>query len=314
MVRPGVPASWFRDPSLMSLATTWAPSAVKANAATPYRAISLRAPRPSGTKSLMVEARSEFFFVQAAGHRLRAQRIGAPSDGQPTLVFLHEGLGSIGQWRGVPEDLCRRTGLPGLVYERWGFGRSDRLVLPRPKDYMTREAQEALPEVLDACGIARPVLIGHSDGGSIALLYAAAFPQHAKACISIAAHVFVEDETIAGIRDVVARWEAGDLKERLARYHGENTDTMFQGWAEIWLSPAFRDWNIEACLPRIVCPTLIIQGEKDEHATLAQVEAIAGGIPGPTETYIVPGCGHNPHLEARQAMLERMAAFIATRV
>ena len=254
------------------------------------------------------------FFIEAAGHRLRAQRIGAvDGDDTPTLVFLHEGLGSIGQWRGVPEHLCRMTGLPGLVYERWGHGESDRLVLPRPKDYMTREAEAALPEVLAACGIAHPLLIGHSDGGSIALIYAACFPRTAVACISIAGHVFVEDETIAGIREVVARWDAGDLKDRLARYHGGNTETMFRGWAEIWLSSEFRDWNIESCLPGIVCPSLIVQGERDEHATLAQVEAIAHGVSGPAETYIIPNCGHSPHLEAREALLERLAAFIGER-
>ena len=259
------------------------------------------------------------FFIEAAGHRLRARRIGtrsrgADGDDGPTLVFLHEGLGSLGQWRGVPEDLCRLTGLPGLVYERWGFGQSDPLVLPRPRDYMTREAEDALPEVLTACGIARPLLVGHSDGGSIALLYAVAFPRMPVACVSIAAHVFVEDETVAGIREVVARWETGDLKTRLERYHGANTETMFRGWAETWLRADFRDWNIEAGLPRILCPTLIIQGERDEHATLAQVEAIAQGVSGPAETYIVPACGHSPHLEARAALLDRMAAFIGARV
>ena len=252
------------------------------------------------------------FFIEAAGHRLRAQRVGPAAGGDtPTLVFLHEGLGSLGQWRGVPEDLCRMTGLPGLVYERWGFGQSAPLVLPRPKDYMTREAEDALPAVLAACGIARPVLVGHSDGGSIALIYAAAFPQAPLACISIAAHVFVEEETLAGIRAVVARWEAGDLKARLARYHGANTETVFRGWAETWLDPGFRDWTIEAALPRILCPTLVVQGEGDEHATLAQVEAIAQGVSGPAETYVVPDCGHSPHLEARRDMLARMAAFIA---
>jgi len=255
------------------------------------------------------------FFLTAAGHRLRAQRLGAPAaEGAPALVFLHEGLGSIAQWRGVPEELCGATGLPGLVYERWGFGQSERLMLPRPKDYMSREAEEALPEVLATCGVARPLLIGHSDGGTIALLYAAAFPRQTVACISIAAHVFVEGETIAGIREVVARWDTGDLKARLARYHGDNTETMFRGWAETWIRPDFRDWNIEARLTGIVCPTLVIQGENDEHATLAQVDSIARGVSGPAETYVVPRCGHSPHLEARKAVLARMAEFIAAQI
>ncbi len=263
----------------------------------------------------MTDRPEDSFFVAAAGHRLRAQRLGRPADAAtPTLVFLHEGLGGIGQWRGVPEDLCRATGLPGLVYERWGFGQSDPLALPRPKDYMTIEAEQALPEILAACGIARPVLVGHSDGGSIALLHAAAFPRRVAACVTIAAHVFVEDETIAGIRAVVARWDGGDLKPRLARYHGDNTETMFRGWAETWLRPDFRNWNIVACLPRIICPTLVIQGENDEHATLAQVEAIARGVAGACETYIAPDCGHSPHLEARTPVLACIGDFISARV
>ena len=255
------------------------------------------------------------FFIEATGHRLCAQRVGAaPVPDQPTLVFLHEGLGSIRQWRGVPEDLCQRVGLPGLVYERWGFGQSDQVILPRPTEYMSREAEQALPEVLAACGTARPILVGHSDGGSIALLHAAAFPQQVLACLSIAAHVFVEDETIAGIREVAARWERGDLRQRLERYHGQNTEAMFRGWADTWLRPDFRDWNIEACLPKVRCPTLIIQGADDEHATLAQVEAIARGVSGPAETYVVPACGHSPHLEVREAVLARMAAFVQSYV
>lgn len=261
----------------------------------------------------MTKRGNDSFMIEAAGHRLRAQRIGeAAATGTPTLVFLHEGLGSIGQWRGVPGDLCRLTGLPGLVYERWGFGQSERLVLPRPKDYMAHEAEQALPDVLKACAIQRPILVGHSDGGTIALLYAAAFPHEIAACISIAAHVFVEDESIRGIRDAVAIWDNGDLKARLARYHGDNTDTMFRGWAETWLHADFRNWNIEDRLPLIQCPTLIVQGEKDEYATLAQVDAIARGVSGLAETYVVPGVGHSPHLEAREAMLTRMAAFVAT--
>jgi len=252
------------------------------------------------------------FFIQADGRRLRAQWIGGPAgDGQPVLVFLHGGLDGIGQWRGVPGDLCRSTGLRGLVYERWGHGESESLILPRPKDYMAREAERALPEVLAACGIARPILVGHSDGGSIALLYAAANPKGAMASICIAAHVFVEDITIAGIGEVVARWDSGDLQPRLALYHGGNTELMFRGWADTWRRSDFRGWNIEACLPDIVCPVFVIQGARDEHATLAQVESITHGVTGPVETYIVPDCAHSPHLEARADVLARMTAFIA---
>ncbi len=257
----------------------------------------------------------QFFHVEAAGHRLRAQWIGqGPVPDEPTLVFLHEGLGSIRQWRGFPEDLCRATGFSGLVYERWGYGGSDLLVLPRPKDYLNREAEQALPDVLAACGIDRPVLIGHSDGGTIALLYAAAFPERAVACIAEAAHVFVEDRAVGGIQGVVGRWENGDLKGRLARYHGDNTEIMFRGWAETWLSSEFRDWIMVDRLSAIVCPVLVIQGEDDEHGTLAQVTAIANGVSGPAETWMIPDCGHSPHIDARAAVCRRMANFIVSAV
>ena len=252
------------------------------------------------------------FFVEAAGHRLRAQWIGAPdATTEGTLVFLHEGLGSIPQWKGFPDAVCRASGRRGLVYERWGFGGSDRLVLPRPLNYMSIEAEEGLPEVLDICGIARPILIGHSDGASIALLFAAAFPERAAACISMAAHVFVEDITLAGIRGVVVRWESGDLRDRLVRYHGDNTDTVFRGWAETWLRPGFRDWIMADRLPRVICPVLVMQGEDDEHGSASQVEAIAGGVSGPVEAVLIPNCGHSPHLQAREAVLSRITAFLA---
>jgi len=254
---------------------------------------------------------AEPFFIEAAGHRLRAQWIGAPEAAPGgTLVFLHEGLGSIPQWRDFPEAVCRAAGRRGLVFERWGFGGSDRLVLPRPRDYLNIEAEEVLPEVLDACGIARPILIGHSDGASIALLFAAAFPERAAACISMAAHVFVEDVTLAGIRGVVARWESGDLRARLARYHGDNTDTVFRGWAETWLRPDFRDWAMVDRLPRVTCPVLVMQGEDDEHGSAAQVDAIASGTAGRADAVLLPDCGHSPHLQARDAVLARISAFL----
>ena len=252
------------------------------------------------------------FTIEAGGHRLRAQWVAGPAEaGATALVFLHEGLGSIGQWRGFPAELCRATGLPGLIYERWGFGGSDRLELPRPTDYLAVEAERALPEVLAACGIARPILVGHSDGGSIALLFASAFPKDVVACVSMAAHVFVEDVTIAGIREVVARWKAGDLKPRLAKYHGANTVTMFRGWAETWLRPDFRGWNIEDRLAAITCPLLVIQGEDDEHGSVAQVEAIAQGASGRAEAVMIPACGHSPHLEAGETVVSRIAVFVA---
>ena len=254
----------------------------------------------------------EFFDVTAAGHRLRAQWIGgAGAPGARSLVFLHQGLGSIPQWKGFPVALCRATGLAGLVYERWGFGGSETLALPRPANHLDLEAERVLPEVLEACAVTRPVLIGHSDGGTIALIHAAAFADRVAACLTEAAHVFVEATGREAIRAVMARWETGDLRARLARYHGPNTEAMFRGWAETWLRADFRDWNMEARLPAITCPTLAIQGADDAHGSRAQVEALARGVSGPVETWMVPNCGHSPHLEAREAVVARMAEFIA---
>ncbi len=250
--------------------------------------------------------------LQAAGHRLHAERL-LPSHANPgpTVVFLHEGLGSIGQWRDFPAQLCALAGLPGLVYERWGFGRSDPLTGPRPKDYLHREAQDSLPDVLAACGIADPpILFGHSDGGSIALLFAAAYPDRTLAVISEAAHVFVEEVCLVGIRVARTAYEQGDLRKGLHRYHGTNTDIMFRGWCDTWLRSDFRDWNIERELHQIACPTLVIQGADDEYGTRAQVDTIAAGISGPTEISWLPGCAHVPHHQARELVLATTARFI----
>lgn len=214
--------------------------------------------------------------VVADGRRLAVRRLvpraqPAGAGDPPVLVFLHEGLGSIAQWRDFPAALCRATGLAGLVYDRWGFGGSEPLELPRPRDYLEREAERALPRVLEACGVERPILVGHSDGGSIALLYAAAHPARPLACITEAAHVFVEAVTLDGIRAAADAWRTGGLPARLARYHGDKTEAVFRGWTETWLRADFRDWNIEARLPAIACPLLVIQGADDEYGSKAQV-------------------------------------------
>ncbi|NJN48281.1 MAG: alpha/beta hydrolase, partial [Candidatus Competibacteraceae bacterium] len=178
------------------------------------------------------------FDFQAAGRRLHAEYL-QPSPKQlgPTLVFLHEGLGSIAQWKTFPVRLCNACGFPGLVYERWGFGNAEPLSRPRQTDYLHQEAQ-ILPEVLERCGVREsPVLIGHSDGGSIALLFAAAHPDRVRAVITEAAHVFVEDVTLAGIRAAKAMYRTTDLRDRLARYHGDKVDSTFRGWCDTWLRP-----------------------------------------------------------------------------
>lgn len=255
---------------------------------------------------------TEDIFVTADGKRLAARWLRparAATDG-PTLVFLHEGLGSIAQWRDFPAKLAIATGLPALVYERWGFGGSDPLTLPRPRDYLHQEAERALPDVLQACGIARPILIGHSDGGSIALLYAAAFPDRPVACITEAAHVTVEAAALTGIRAATLFWNTGDLRARLERYHGAGTEAVFRGWAETWLRPDFRDWQITDRLPAITCPLLVIQGEDDEYGTRDQVDTIVADTTGPAAPLLIPNCAHTPHRDQEVAVLDAMAGFI----
>jgi pimeloyl-ACP methyl ester carboxylesterase len=253
------------------------------------------------------------FDLQAAGRRLHAERLTPPGAAAgPALVFLHEGLGSIAQWKDFPAQLCLASGLPGLVYERWGFGNAEPLTGPRQSDYLHQEAQESLPEVLENCGIADPpILIGHSDGGTIALLFAAAYPDWPRAVITEAAHVFIEEVTLAGIRIAKQAYETTDLPQRLSRYHGDNTETLFKGWCDTWLRPEFRHWNMQAELPRIICPALVMQGHDDEYGTSAQVRTIAAGVSGPVATLLIPDCAHVPHHQARERVLAEMGRFIA---
>jgi pimeloyl-ACP methyl ester carboxylesterase len=257
--------------------------------------------------------RTEETEIRVQDVSLKACRIFPPKcdEGAPTLVFLHEGLGSIGQWRAFPERLAERTGLAAFVYDRRGYGGSDPLTLPRPKDYLEREAEDYLPAVLRAAGIERPLLIGHSDGGSIALLFAAAYPEVPVAAITEAAHVFVEEVTLAGIREAEKAFHAKGLLDRLARYHGTKAETVFRAWTETWLRPDFRDWDIVARLPAITCPLLVMQGADDQYGTARQVETIVAQSSGPAEACLVPGCGHAPHLERPDQVLDLMAGYLA---
>lgn len=267
---------------------------------------------PSTTDSAAPPLARETLRVTADGHGLAALRLvpqGADPQG-PWLVFLHEGLGSITQWREVPELLARRLGLPALIYDRWGFGDSDPLVLPRPLDYLEREAGTALPELLESLGIERPVLLGHSDGATIALLYAAAFPGRPLAVVSEAAHVFVEEVSLAGIRAAVEAWRHGRLREGLERHHGDKAESVFRGWAETWLRPAFAAWQMLDRLPAIRCPVLALQGVDDQYGTAAQVEEIAARSGGPCRPLLLPGCAHAPHHEAREATLAAIEEFL----
>ena len=250
-------------------------------------------------------------FLEIGGMRLECRWIGPAPAEAATLVFLHEGLGCVDLWKDFPDRLAERTGLGALVYSRPGYGRSDPVAELLSVDYHLTEALEVLPEVLDAAGVRRAVLVGTSDGGTISLMYAGdERAGRVEAVISMAAHVFNEDVTIRGIEEARAAYETSNIREKLARYHGGNVDWAFWSWCNVWLSPEFREWNVERFLPGITVPVLVLQGEDDHYGTEAQVEAIARQVSGPVETAIIPRCGHSPYLEQPEATLEAMAAFI----
>ena len=244
---------------------------------------------------------------------LAIRRIGLSqrSEDMPTLVFLHEGLGCIRMWKEFPEQLVAATGCSGLIYDREGYGESDPLREIRASDYLHRAAFEELPAVLEACGVNNPLLIGHSDGGSIALLYASRFP--VQALITETAHVFVEGEVGLGeLRKVIKQWNSGELEPRLAGYHGEKARDVFFSLADTWLAPWFRDWNIEEYLPGISCPVLLIQGADDEYSTDEHLYRIAERLGGPVKTVLLSNCGHSPHLEHGEVVLGIMRDFIGS--
>lgn len=249
-------------------------------------------------------------FVTANGRKLDYRWIAPARPEAPPLVFLHEGLGSIELWREFPDRVAAATGCGVLIYSRYGYGRSDRLDGPRPLDYLHQEALIALPEVLERLGLVNPVLIGHSDGASIALIHAGAGRWPVRALILEAPHVFVEEVTLAGIVEAKRAFETTDLRHRLARYHVD-AEATFRGWSETWLNPDFRTWNIEEVLPGIRAPILAIQGEDDEYGTLAQLDAIAAQAGGPVHRLVLPRCGHTPHRERAEEVLDAMTRFIA---
>jgi pimeloyl-ACP methyl ester carboxylesterase len=226
------------------------------------------------------------------------------------LVFLHEGLGSVDLWRDFPDAVRARAGGPAmLVYSRRGCGRSDPAELPRPVTYMHHEAAVVLPAVLARFGLDRPVLVGHSDGASIALLYAGA-GHPVRALVLIAPHVLVEDVTVAAIAEARDAYAATDLRARMAHHH-DDVDATFRGWNDIWLDPAFRSWNIEASLPGVTCPVLLVQSSADPFGTAAQLDAIETGVTGPVRRLLTPAPGHAPHLDDREPTLDAVAAFLA---
>ncbi len=249
----------------------------------------------------------------AAGHRLEAAWLGPAPEAAPTLVLLHEGLGSVRGWRDFPARLVEATGLGALVYSRWGYGQSDPVPLPRPLTYMHDEALASVPEVLDAAGVKQAILLGHSDGGSIALVFAGSGLPAAARLLGLvleAPHVFVEDVSVQSIAAAAEAYRTGDLRARLSRQHGDNVDGAFWGWNRAWLDPGFRAWNIEAFLPRVKVPSLVVQGADDPYGTLAQVDAIETKSGGPVSRLVLPDCGHSPHRDQPEATIEAVARFV----
>jgi pimeloyl-ACP methyl ester carboxylesterase len=249
-------------------------------------------------------------IVDVAGQPLECVRIGSDRLG-PTLVFLHEGLGSIALWRDFPRKVADATQRPALIYSRAGYGRSTPLAAARTPSYMHDEARVTLPALLDAFGIVDAILVGHSDGASIALIHAGERIRPVRALVAMAPHVFVEAESIAGIARARRDYQGAELRSRLSRYHAD-VDSAFFGWNDIWLSPAFRDWNIEAILPGIDCPLLLIQGIDDEYGTMAQLDAIERRVSTRVQRVELSDCGHSPHRDQPQATLAAIAAFISS--
>jgi pimeloyl-ACP methyl ester carboxylesterase len=261
--------------------------------------------------------------VQVRGGTLETGWWGPAPNEAPTLVLLHEGLGSVALWRDVPERLAAATGWGVFAYSRFGYGNSDATPLPRPMTYMHHEAQVVLPEVLLAAGIERAALVGHSDGGSIAAIYAGSpatrdgeavadsTANRLLGLVTIAAHFIVEELNVASIRRIKAEYENGTLRNRLARYH-RHVDVAFRGWNDAWLDPRFRDFDITGLLPHIQVPVLGLQGAADPYGSALQIDILKANVRAPITTQLIAGAQHSPHLEAKDATLAAITGFIAS--
>jgi pimeloyl-ACP methyl ester carboxylesterase len=247
-------------------------------------------------------------FVTIAGHRIEYERIDVARAPRATLVFLHEGLGSVAMWRDFPARVAHATNCNAVVYSRYGYGASDPLAEPRPVGYMHEEALLALPELLERLTIERPILVGHSDGGSIALICAGAQPSVPAAVVTLAAHVVVEDISVSSIAAAKTAYETTTLRERLARYHAD-VDSAFWGWNRIWLDPRFRAWTIEEFLPPIRCPVLAIQGVDDEYGTMEQMRRIGALCPD-VELLELEDCRHSAHRDQPDAVIAAITRFV----
>jgi pimeloyl-ACP methyl ester carboxylesterase len=248
--------------------------------------------------------------LQIAGARLECRRLGPSPDEAPTVIMLHEGLGCVSTWRDFPERVAEATGLGVFVYSRAGYGGSSPCELPRPLTYMHDEALETLPRVLDAIGFRQGILLGHSDGASIATIYAGEYDDsRILGAVLLAPHFFTEDSGMLAIGEARDRFENSNLRERLARHHGENTDVAFWGWNGAWLDPEFRNWDIQEYLAKIEIPTLIIQGADDEYGTERQIDAARSHCNGNLQTRLLPNCGHAPQRDQPESTLAEIRAF-----
>jgi pimeloyl-ACP methyl ester carboxylesterase len=250
-------------------------------------------------------------FLTIGPQRLEYRMIGPRPDAAPTLLLLHEGLGCAGLWGDFPDRLAQATGCGVFVYSRAGYGQSSPVKLPRPLSYMHDEAGETLPKLLDSIGFRRGLLIGHSDGASIAAIYAGTHQDHrVGGLVLIAPHFFTEDSGIAAIAEAKIAYETGDLRARLSRWHAD-VDNAFKGWNEAWLDPDFRKWDITEQLAYIRVPVLIVQGEGDQYGTAKQIEVAEQECYCPVEVALLPGARHSPQREAPEATLKAIADFVA---
>ncbi|WCL80435.1 alpha/beta hydrolase [Saprospira sp. CCB-QB6] len=252
-------------------------------------------------------------FLQIQDYQLHYQIIGNFAPEKPLLVLLHEGLGALPLWKGWPDELAQALNCPILLYERRGYGQSDPLPLPRPKNYLEKGGVEELHALLSHLQVQQPILIGHSDGGSIALAYAAQYA--VKALAVLAAHIYVEEVTLAGILAVKNNPQLPKIIQKLGKYHGTESPRIFSAWADTWLRADFKSWNIAQLLPQIQAPAFVLQGEADEYASPKHLSDIFEGL-GSTdkEQHLLPNCGHSPHIQARTALNALILPFLSRQI
>lgn len=259
----------------------------------------------------MLSAWVESGTLSAGGKALEYACFGPPPHEAPTLVLLHEGLGCTALWRGFPQALAKATGFGVFAWSRAGYGQSDPADLPRPVDYMTREAVEVLPQVLDAIGFRRGVLVGHSDGATIAAIHTGTVPDHrVRGLVLMAPHFFTEEMGLAEIAKAKEAYAATDMRDRMAKYH-RDPDNTFRGWNDAWLDRDFRTWNVSDVIDYLRVPVLAIQGRDDQYGTLAQIDELEARSYAPVDRLILDDCRHAPYLDRAEAVVAGIADFVA---